>query len=105
MPSCAVFYIVIICPTGLQAVMDKMEQMERSMNELRVEHERSMVGLQEEHERSIEQMERSMVERQAEHERAIGEIERSMEEMQIENRRAMNIGPEVDQDVETDDNL
>ena len=87
MPSCAVFYIVIICPTGLQAVMDKMRQMERSMNELRVEHERSMVELQ------------------VENERAIGEIERSMEEMRIENRRAMNIGPEVDQDIETDDNL
>ena len=105
MPSCVVFYEVIIRPTGLQEVMDKMEQMERSMNELRVEHERSMVELQEEHKRSIEQMERSMVELQVEHERAIGYIERSMEEMRIENRRAMNIGPEVDQDVETDDNL
>ena len=105
MTSYAVFYAVIIYPTGLQAVMNRMEQIERSMNELRVEHERSMVRLQEEHERSIEQKERSMVERQAEHERALGEIERSMEEMRIENRRAMNIGPEVDQDVETDDNL
>ena len=87
MTSYAVFYVVIICPTGLQAVMDKIEQMEKSINELRVEHERSMVELQ------------------VEHERAIGEIERSMEEMRTENRRAMNIGPEVDQDVETDDNL
>ena len=41
-------------------------------------------------ERSMQQMERSMV-----------HIERSMEELRLENRRAMNIGPEMDQEIDT----
>ena len=46
--------MVITCSTALQAVMDRMEQMERSMEDLR-----------------------------------------------LENRRAMNIGPEMDQEIDT----
>ena len=64
--------LVIIYFTALQAVMDRMEQMERSMEQMRVDHEES-----------IEQM------------------ERSMEELRLENRRAMNIGPEMDQEIDT----
>ena len=52
--------------------MDRMEQMERSMEQMRVDHKES-----------IEQM------------------ERSMEELRLENRRAMNIGPEMDQEIDT----
>ena len=55
--------------------MDRMEQMERS-NQLM--------------ERSNQQMERSMV-----------QMERSVEELRLENRRAMNIGPEMDQEIDT----
>ena len=55
--------------------MDRMEQMERS-NQLM--------------ERSNQQMKRSMV-----------QMERSMEELRLENRRAMNIGPEMDQEIDT----
>ena len=46
--------MVITCSTALQAVMDRMEQMERSM-----------------------------------------------EELGVENRRSMNIGPEMDQEIDT----
>ena len=53
--------VVITCSTALQAVMDRMEQMERSNQRL----------------------------------------ERSIEELRIENRRAMNIGPEMDQEIDT----
>ena len=56
----------------MQALMDRMQQMERSMEQMRVDHEES-----------IEQM------------------ERSMEELRLENRRAMNIGPEMDQEIDT----
>ena len=55
--------------------MDKMEQMERSNQQI---------------ESSMQQMERSMV-----------DMERSMEELRLENRRAMNIGPEMDQEIDT----
>ena len=41
-------------------------------------------------ERSNQQIERSMV-----------HMERSMEELRLENRRAMNIGPEMDQEIDT----
>ena len=41
-------------------------------------------------ERSNQQMERSMV-----------QMERSMEELRVENRRAINIGPEMDQEIDT----
>ena len=64
--------VVITCSTALQAVMDRMEQMEGSMEQMRVDHEESM-----------EQM------------------ERSMEELRLENRRAINIGPEMDQEIDT----
>ena len=50
-----------IYSTALQVVMDRMEQMERSMHQM----------------------------------------ERSMEDMRMENRRFVNIGPEMDQEVET----
>ena len=39
---CAFFNLVITCSTARQAVMDRMEQMERSMEELRVENQRSI---------------------------------------------------------------
>ena len=58
----------MICFTGLQAVMDKIELMERSN----------------------QQMERSMQ-----------QMEKSMKELRLENRRAMNIGPEMDQEIDT----
>ena len=64
-----------ICPTVLQAVMYKMEQMERSMMQMK---------------RSNQQMERSMQ-----------QMERSMEELKQKNRRVMNIGPEMDQEIDT----
>ena len=67
--------MVIICSTALQAVLDRMEQMERSMQQM---------------ERSNQQMERSNQ-----------QMERSMEELKLENRRAMNIGPEMDQEIDT----
>ena len=41
-------------------------------------------------ERSNQQMERSMV-----------QMKRSMEELRLENRRAMNIGHEMDQEIDT----
>ena len=64
--------MVITYPAALQAVMDRMEQMERSMEHMRVDHEESME-----------------------------QIERSMEELRLENRRAINIGPEMDQEIDT----
>ena len=74
--------IIIICPTALQAVMNRMELMERSMVHM---------------ERSNQQMERSM----QQVERSNQQMERSMEELRLENRRAMNIGPEMDQEIDT----
>ena len=65
--SC-VFYVVIKCFTALQAVIDRIDQMERSM----------------------QQMEQSNQ-----------QLERSMEELRLENRRAINIGPEMDQEIDT----
>ena len=58
--------------TALQAVMDRMEQVDRSMEQMRVGYEESM-----------EQM------------------ERSIEALKAENRRSMNIGPEMDQEIDT----
>ena len=58
--------------TALQAVMDRMEQMERSMEQMRVDNEESMV-----------------------------QMERSMEELRVENQRSINIGPEMDQEIDT----
>ena len=57
--------VVITYSAALQAVMDRMEQMERSMEHMRADHEESM------------------------------------EELRVENRRAMNIGPEMDQEIDT----
>ena len=34
--------VVMTCATGLQAVLDRMDQMERSMEELRIENQRCM---------------------------------------------------------------
>ena len=65
----------MICFTALQAVMNRMELMERSMVQM---------------ERSNQQMERSMQ-----------QMERSIEELRLENRRAMNIGPEMNQEIDT----
>ena len=64
--------LVIIYFTALQAVMDRMEQMERSMEQMRVDNEESMV-----------------------------QMERSMEELRVENQRSINIGPEMDQEIDT----
>ena len=55
--------------------MDRMEQLERSNQQM---------------ERSMHQMERSNQ-----------QMERSMKELRLENRRAINIGPEMDQDIDT----
>ena len=52
--------------------MDRMEQMERSMEQMRVGYEESM-----------EQM------------------ERLIEELRVENQRSINIGPEMDQEIDT----
>ena len=59
-----------------------MEQMERSMQQM----QNSMQQM----ERSNQQTERSML-----------YMQRSMEELRVENRRAMNIGPEMDQEIDT----
>ena len=55
--------------------MDRVEQLERSNQQM---------------ERLMQQMERSSQ-----------QMERSMEELRLENRRAMNIGPEMDQEIDT----
>ena len=62
--------------------MDRMEQMERSIAEMRIDHKES-----------IEQMERSIEQMRVDH-------EDSMEQMRKENRSVMNIGPEMDQEIE-----
>ena len=64
--------MAITYSTALQAVMDRMEQMERSMEQMRVGYEESM-----------EQM------------------ERLIEELRVENQRSINIGPEMDQEIDT----
>ena len=64
--------MVMTCSTALQAVIDRMEQMERSMKQMKVDHEESM-----------------------------DQMERSMEELRTENQRSMNIGPEMDQEIDT----
>ena len=61
--------------TALQAVMDKMEQVDRSMQQK---------------ERSNQQRDRSIM-----------QMERSIEALKAENRRSMNIGPEMDQEIDT----
>ena len=66
---CAIFNLVITCSTALQAVMDRMERMERSMEQMRVDHEESM------------------------------------EELRAENQRSINIGPEMDQEIDTNVHL
>ena len=53
----------------MQAVMNRMEQMERSMEQMRVDHEESM------------------------------------EELRAENQRSINIGPEMDQEIDTNVHL
>ena len=45
----------------------------------------------------MEQMTRSMEQM----ERSNQQMERSMEELRLENRTAMNIGPEMDQEIDT----
>ena len=47
-------------------------------------------------ERSNQQMERSMHQM----ERSNQQMERSMKELRLENRRAINIGPEMDQEID-----
>ena len=69
---CSFFNLVITCFTALQAVMDRMEQMDRSMEQMRADYEES-----------------------------IDQMERSIEELKAENRRSMNIGPEMDQEIDT----
>ena len=63
---------VITYSTALQAVMDRMEQMERSMEHMRIDQEVS-----------------------------ITQTDRSMAELRVENQRSMNIGPEMDQEIDT----
>ena len=58
-----------------------MEQMQRSDEQM----QRSMVQMQ----RSMEQMQRSME-----------QMQRSMGEIKLENRRFVNIGSEMDQEIE-----
>ena len=82
--------MVITCSTALQAVIDRMEQMERSIEHMRVDHEESM-----------EQMERSMEQMRVDHEESMEQMEISMEELRLENRKAINIGPEMDQEIDT----
>ena len=53
--------VILICFLALQAVMDRVEHLERSMQQ----------------------------------------TERSLKELRLENRRAMNIGPEMDQEIDT----
>ena len=67
--SCTFFNLVITCSTALQAVIDRMERMERSMEQMRVDHEESM------------------------------------EELRAENQRSINIGPEMDQEIDTNVHL
>ena len=52
--------------------MDRMEQMERSMEHMRIDQEVS-----------------------------ITQTDRSMAELRVENQRSMNIGPEMDQEIDT----
>ena len=66
---CAFLNLVITCSTALQAVIDRMERMERSMEQMRVDHEESM------------------------------------EELRAENQRSINIGPEMDQEIDTNVHL
>ena len=68
--------------TALQVVMDRMEQMERSNQQM---------------ERSMQQMEISMQLM----ERSMQQMGRSVEEFRLENQRAMNIGPEMNQEIDT----
>ena len=63
--------MVITCSTALQSVKDRMEQMERSMEHMRIDQEVS-----------------------------ITQTERSMAELRVENQRSMNIGPEMDQEID-----
>ena len=54
--------------------------------------------------RSIQQMQNSMQQMQRSNqqtERSMLQIERLMEELRVENRRAVNIGPEMDQEIDT----
>ena len=66
-----------------------MERMERSIQQM----ERLMQKMREDHEESTEQMERSMEQMRVDH-------EESMEELRKENRMVLNIGPEMDQEIE-----
>ena len=59
--------MVMTCSTALQVVMDRMEQTERSMLQMK---------------------------------RLNQQMERSMEELRVENRKAINIGPEMDQEID-----
>ena len=35
------------------------------------------------------------------HEESMDQMERSMEELRVENQRSINIGPEMDQEIDT----
>ena len=55
-------------------------------------------------ERSIQQMKNSMQQMERSNqqtERSMLYMQRSMEELRVENRRAINIGPEMDQEIDT----
>ena len=59
--------MVMTCSTALQVVMDRMEQTERSMLQMK---------------------------------RLNQQMEKSMEELRVENWKAINIGPEMDQEID-----
>ena len=73
----------------MQAVLDRLVVMERSMEEMERSND-DMARSMEEMERANDNMAKSME-----------GMERSMEEMKIENRRFVNIGEEMNQDIET----
>ena len=87
-----------------------MEQMQRSNKQL----ERSMEQMErsnEQMQRSMEQMERSVEQTQRvndqmersneQQQRSMEQMQRSIEELKLENRRPINIGGEMNQEIET----
>ena len=82
--------VVMTCATGLQTVMNRLEQVERSTEQMRLDHEGSM-----------EQIKRSTEQMRVHHEELMEQMRRSVDELRIENQRCMNIGPEMDQEIDT----
>ena len=74
------YYIVGLQATGEQ-MQRSMEQMQRSMEQMQRSNEQMQ--------RSLDQMQRSME-----------QMQRSMEEIKLQNRRFVNIGSEMEQEIE-----